>query len=99
MAFTNTPVGPALATAFSRSYDIIAAADADTADTITHNLGIVPLEVIITPISAKGITGLWSLTSVSSTQIVLAKSNVGAGSGDPAAQVRVTLRFPHSRIQ
>lgn len=99
MAFTNTAVGPATATSYSRTYDIIASADADTTDTISHNLGILPIEVIITPLSTKGITGNWSFTSATATQIVIAKNNVGAGSGDAAAQVRVTLRFPHTIIQ
>lgn len=99
MAFTNTAVGPALATARSRTYDIVAALDADSADTITHNLGVVPTEIIITPISTKGITGNWSYTSASTTQVVITKNNVGGGSGDAAAQVRVTIRAPHSVIQ
>ena len=96
---TNTPVGPALTTARSRTYDITATADADTTSTFTHNLGVIPAEVIITPILAKGITGDWSFTSATTTQVVITKNNVGVGSGDPAAQVRVTVRVPHSIIQ
>lgn len=99
MAFTNTAVGPSINTGFDRAYDIIATADADSADTITHNIGLTPLEIIITPILAKGITGNWSFTSANTTQVVITKNNVGVGSGDAAAQVRVIVRFPMSVIQ
>lgn len=98
MAFTNTLVSTA-GTAFTRVYDITAAADADTTDTIPHGLGVTPTEVTITPLIVKGITGQWLFTSADATNIVITKNNVGAGSGDANAQVRVIVRVPHSIIR
>lgn len=99
MAFSNTPIGPAVGTGFDRTFDITATADgADLSYTFNHNIGITPAEVILTPILLKGITSGWFVSAVTSTQVTVNKGG-GVGTGDANAQVRLTLRVPHSIIQ
>lgn len=83
---------------FSKSWTVIATADADTTATIPHGLsGITDANahVTIVPMTAAGVLSAWQFTSVDATNLVLTKSTA-VGSGDAAAQVRVSLWRFHS---
>jgi len=83
---------------FSRTWDVIATADADTTITITHGLtGITDANanVVLTPLTAAGTLSTWQRTSVSAADLVLTKSTA-VGSGAAPAQLRVHFYKHHS---
>lgn len=83
----------------TRTFDVIASADADSGDlVITHGLGAAPVDVTITPLLGAGGTANWSVKTITSTTITITKNSTAAGSGNAAAQLRVTARLPHSLV-
>lgn len=77
--------------------DVVATADADTTATIPHGLGAVPGEVHIlkTLSQALAAESSWAVTTIDATNVVCTKLAT-AGSGNAAAQLRVTIKRPHS---
>lgn len=79
--------------------DVIATADGDVAATITHGLsaGGTPLEIQICKILSVALAADpgWSAAAPGATTAVLTKLAT-AGSGNGAAQLRVTVRTPHT---
>jgi hypothetical protein len=79
--------------------DVIATADADTTATITHGLsaGGTPKEVQQCQILSQALAASsgWSTAAPGATTVVATKLAT-AGSGNAAAQLRVTVRTPHS---
>lgn len=94
MAVTVTPV---YAGSYTKTWDIIASADADVAAVIAHGFGIAPVAVWMTPLDTDFYVSTWTLGVIDATNINLAKANA-VGSGNPAAQLRVTAMLPHSLI-
>lgn len=111
MAFTNTyacplsvqatTTGPTVlqAQATNRvSVDIIASADADTADTLTHSFGLTAAQlllesliVLLVPIlQAPAALSLWAVTSHLTLTAIVTKATTGS-SGNGAAQLRVHM--------
>lgn len=88
LAGTNTFIG-----------DVIATADADTTATITHGLALggTPLEVNATKILTNALAAEpgWSWAAPGATTCVGTKLTT-AGSGNAAAQQRVTIKTPHT---
>lgn len=99
MAVTVTPLAQPTNTiprATSYIADVKATADADTTATCPHGLGVVPQEVIITPLlQASAGLSLWAVTTIDATNVVLTKSTA-VGSGNAANQVRVIAKKPHT---
>lgn len=85
---------------------VIAAVDADTTATITHNMGLSAAdlaagrcEVKITPlVQTTAALSLWAVTSVTANTIVLTKATT-AGSGGAAAQIQVVVDRPQSSTE
>lgn len=79
--------------------DVTATADADTTATLTHglSLGGTPKEVQATKILSNALAAEpgWSWAAPGATTVVGTKLAT-AGSGNAAAQQRVTVRTPHS---
>lgn len=84
--------------------NVIAAADGDTAATITHNFGLTTNQIavgfpLVSLIGTKSqaLTALsaWAVTSITTNTIVLTKL-ASTGSGDAAAQLTVQIQRPHS---
>lgn len=82
--------------------DIVASADADVTATVTHNMQIsaadlaagFPLVSIIPTLSqALAALSSWSVTTIATNTVVLTKLAT-AGSGNAAAQLRVTVLRP-----
>ncbi|KKM75386.1 hypothetical protein LCGC14_1390760 [marine sediment metagenome] len=84
--------------------DVIATADADVAATVPHGLGAVPADVQIMPggqtagAGASAQLSLWAITLIDAINVVLV-ATAGVGSGDAAAQVRITAALPHTLTQ
>lgn len=82
----------------SSIWDIIATADGDTTATITHGLlgGVAPQDVQITYLlAAQALVSGWAVTAFGATTITLTKTTT-ATSGVAGAQIRVTVRLPHT---
>lgn len=79
--------------------DVIATADGDTTATVTHGLsaGGTPKEVQATKILSNALAAEpgWSWAAPGATTVVGTKLAT-VGSGNAAAQQRVTVRTPHS---
>jgi len=77
--------------------DVIATADADTTATIPHGLGAVPAEVqtIKTLSQALAAESSWAVTTIDATNVVCTKLAT-VGSGNAGAQLRVTIKRPHT---
>ena len=77
---------------------VIAAADADTTATITHNMNLstgelaagLPRVNITELLQVSGGLSAWAVTAITATTVVLTKS-VAAGSGNAAAQLVVYI--------
>jgi len=84
--------------------DVIATADADVAATVPHGLGAVPADVQVAPGGQTAAAGaaaqlsLWAVTLIDAINVVLV-ATAGVGSGDAAAQVRITAALPHTLTQ
>lgn len=75
---------------------VTATADADTTATIPHGMAAAPAEVQILPLlQAPAGVSLWAVTTIDATNVVCTKST-GVGSGNAGAQLRVTIKTPHS---
>lgn len=81
---------------YTKSWDVIASADGDTAGTITHGFGSTPAVVTLTPLRAEAYGSQWTATAGTAT-IVLGKTSA-ASSGNATAQVRVIASLPHSIV-
>ena len=96
MAVTYTqnaaPTGP-----YSKTFDVVASADTDTAGTITHGFSAAPAMVWLVPLLPVAYGKQWTLGAVSSTTITLAAVS-STGSGTAVAQLRVEAMLPHSFI-
>lgn len=109
MAFTNTylnaafagTVAPTVLQALNTnrvSADVIASADADTADTITHSFALSaaqlsagdPIVILVPILQAPAALSLWAVTSHLTSTIVATKATT-ASSGNAAAQLRVHI--------
>lgn len=76
--------------------DVEATADADTTATIPHGLGGTPQDISYIPLlQAPAAVSAWAATTIDGTNVVLTKGT-GVGSGSAGAQVRVTIKRPHS---
>lgn len=77
--------------------DVIATADGDVAATVTHGLGAAPKEVNLCPTLSQALTALscWAATTIGASTLTLTKL-ASTGSGNAAAQVRVTAKTPHT---
>jgi len=76
-------------------FDVTATADADTVTaSIPHGMGVIP-DVQITQLIIQTVVSaaLWAVTTLDVTNIILTKAT-GVGSGNAAAQLRVTVRRP-----
>ena len=80
---------------YTKSWDVVASADGDTAGTITHGFGGAPADVNLLPLRAEAYGSQWVVSSITSLLIVLGKTSA-ASSGNATAQVRVIARLPHS---
>ena len=83
---------------FSRSWTVVATADADTTATIPHGLSGITntnAHVSLEAMTAAGTLSAWEFTSVDATNLVLTKSTA-VGSGAAPAQLRVSLWRFHS---
>lgn len=79
--------------------DVAATADADTTATIPHALGVVPLDVALTPLLQVGAAlSLWAATTIDATNVVGTKA-ITAGSGVAGDQARFIISRPHSIIR
>jgi len=87
--------------------DVTATSDADTTATITHNFGSTAAElangfpvVSVVPILSQALTTLsaWAVTAIATNSITLTKLT-STGSGNAAAQIRVSIRKPHSLVR
>lgn len=90
-------VTPAYAGTYTKSWDVIADADADVAAVIPHGFGAIPENVVLVPLQPEFYTSLWTVGVVDATNINLVKANA-VGSGDAAAQVQVVAQLPHSIV-
>lgn len=98
MAVTITPVNVVPANGLRATFDVKASADADSSATITHGLpSATDTNVVVTlePTNAAFYASQWTVTSRGASTVVLTKGN-GAGSGNAANQVRVTVEQIHS---
>lgn len=79
--------------------DVTATADGDTTATVTHGLsaGGTPKEIYLTPILSQGLTALsaWTGAAPGATTATLTKLT-STGSGNASAQLRCTIKTPHS---
>lgn len=82
---------------FTKSWDVIASADGDTAGTITHGFPSTPVDVNLLPLRAEAYGSQWVVSSIGTSTIVLGKTSA-ASSGNATAQVRVIARLPHSIV-
>lgn len=82
---------------YTKTWDVIADADADTAAVIPHGFGVIPENVVLVPLQPEFYTSLWTVGVVDATNINLVKANA-VGSGDAAAQVQVVAQLPHSIV-
>ena len=94
MAVTVTP---AYAGTYTKTWDVIADADADVAAVIPHGFDAIPENVALVPLLANAYVSVWTLGVVDATNINLVKANA-VGSGNAAAQVRVAAQLPHSIV-
>lgn len=94
MAVTVTAV---LAGSNTYIADVIATADGDTTATITHGLAASPKEITLTQLISQALTALsaWSATVPGATTSTLTKLT-STGSGNAGAQLRCTIKTPHS---
>lgn len=81
----------------TKTWNVVASSDGDTAGTITHGFGAAPALVFFTPLLVIAYTSLWVITSISASEIILGKTSAGTSSST-AAQVRVTALLPHTLI-
>ncbi len=101
VGFGGVGVGMAQSAIGSRSWDIIATADADTTLVIAHGQTFAdavndPLErvrVTLEPRGVKAYTQNWFVASIDATNLTLTKSSVAVGTGDAASQVRVHFEY------
>jgi len=71
----------------------VAVATELTSGNIPHGLGVTPLEVQITPVTAAAASvPSFAATTIDGTNIVLTRATTGAA----AATVRLTVKAPHS---
>lgn len=77
--------------------DVTATADADAAAVIPHLMRAIPLEINVQKILSNALAAEpgWSVGVVDATNVNLVKLAT-VGSGNAAAQIRVTIRRPHT---
>jgi hypothetical protein len=78
--------------------DVAYTATADKVATIAHGLVAAPQEVYITPLLrlAGPLAGtIYAATTINTTNVVVTKQSA-ANTADNAAQIRVTIKRPHS---
>ena len=98
-AVTVTVVLQGTATSSMHIADVAATADADTTATIPHALGVVPLDVSLTPLLQVGASlSLWAASTIDATNVIGTKA-ITAGSGVAGDQVRFIISRPHSIIR
>ena len=88
----TTPTGP-----YSKSWNVVASADADTTCTITHGFPSAPAMVWIVFLNAVAYGKTWILGAITSTTITVSGIS-STGSGTSVAQFQVLAMLPHSII-
>lgn len=94
VSFTlNTaPTGP-----YSKSWQVVSSADADTTGSVSHGFPSTPAMVWLVPLLPQAYGKQWTLGTVSSTTITInGISSTSAGS--TAAQLQLIAMLPHSII-
>ncbi len=90
MAVTVTDV---LAGIYTYIADVASDGTDVTSGDIAHGLGVVPLEVSVSPITADlASIPSWAATTIDATNIVLTRDATGAA----ASSVRLVVKAPHS---
>jgi hypothetical protein len=97
MAVTSTlntnPTGP-----YSKSWNVVASADADAAGTISHGFGATPAMVWLVPLLSANFYGKqWALGTVNTSTIGLVAISF-TGGGTSVAQLQVIAMLPQSLI-
>ena len=90
-------VSPVYAGTYSKTWNVIAGADADTAATISHGFVSAPLLVGIIPLLAIAYTSQWIVSTVNASVIILGKTSAGTSSSS-SAQLQVKAELPHSFV-
>lgn len=89
-------ITPSLAGTYSKTWNVVSSADADTTGTVSHGFGATPAMVWLVPLLPQAYGKQWYPTVSSTTIVVTGISSTGAGS--TAAQLQIIAMLPHSII-
>ena len=95
MAVTVSQVGSGN---YTKTWNVIASADGDTAATITHGFASTPAQVFLVPLLAVAYTAQWIVSTVNASQVILGKTSAGTSS-NASAQLQVIVEIPYSMTQ
>ena len=96
MAVTNTAV---FAGTYSKSWNVIATADTDTAGVVSHGFGVAPALVWLVPLLSANFYGKqWALGTVNTSVINLVAVSFTGGGLTSTPQLQAIAMLPHSII-